>query len=266
MKSERDGMSLPEDLSSLIRSPAEREQAGRALELLKLGIARAGLSDWREADRLLDEAGIAFSAVGSQLGDEGAAAAVVRRALVAMSEERYGDALNIMEQMVEQSGGFPEITLFPELLAPGLDAWLWLIERAEDDQRLYDEADTALKRLGEPRSQAERLAVAKGLVRRAKSGEALGHTDGGAEMYERAITLLEAETTASLDAESSAQAAHYLDVATVSVAVLLAKLERDEEANAAFGRIVAKYADSTDPRLQATVAAARGWLEAQEED
>jgi tetratricopeptide (TPR) repeat protein len=275
-----------------------RDEIRHAIALLRTGNARAAAGDLTGADESLGESVAAFVATDTSLGKEGAAAARITQAITAIRGKRVDEALGIIEQLIEQFGGFPRFTVFSAMLAPGLDTWLWLLEEIGDDQRLYDATGVVIERLGRDGTQLQRLTVAKALVRRARTGRQLGHAGGDAvNMYRDAIVFLEAwdatelagavatEIEAGVSAERAAQIeagipgltvevgaevasalGGFLAEARLRVAVLLAELERDDEARAAFERIVATYADSKEPQLQSAVTAARMWLEADEEE
>jgi tetratricopeptide (TPR) repeat protein len=261
-------MQLPSDRESLLRLAAETERdlaeiaaagdprlAGRrAVTLHRLGGIRARLGEWEKAERLYDEAANTFWELGSPSERQFAAAERLSQSNMAMADGRYEQALEIIERLIEQFGGFPKLEGIPAQPAVGLRLWLTLLEKLGDSERLYEATGVALALLDPGGSTAERGVLAMALAQRAGSADELGYTDEALELYEQAIT--------SLEGVDQAGASEHLYHAILRVATLLGELDRTEEANAAFARIIERFNGNKGLQARAAVAVARAWLEA----
>jgi tetratricopeptide (TPR) repeat protein len=260
-------MPLPTDRAELLRQAAEGERAlreipsagnpkvagRRAATQFQLARIRDRLGESREAERLFGEAATGFWELGSPSDRDFAAGARISQARIAMAAGRDKEALAILDRMVEQFGGFPTLENVPISPAGALSVWLLLLERADDQKRLYDAAGVALEMLDPHGSARDHGAFGKALAWRARSADELGYTDEAVELYQKAITWLEQE-------EPNSDVDALLDHAVQRVAPLLDDLGRDEEAAAAYKRIIERFKAKKTFRSRAVVATARTYL------
>jgi tetratricopeptide (TPR) repeat protein len=266
-------MPLPYDRESLLRLEVETvrilgelnsrdstsDAEKHATELLRLAAVRQRLGEVREAERLYDESASALWTLGSPLEREAAAIARVLESGLATLDGRYNEALGIIDRLVDQSGGFPQFPTVPTFRSDALLIWLWLLEEKGDAEKLYRATGTAIPLLNPSDHRASnRLVLALALTRRATSADQLGYADDAIEAYERAI--------AHCEAEDSEIAGGYLLEAMLRVAVVLGTLDREEETEAAFARVLERFGTSTEPSAMRAVEVARMWLEADDDD
>ena len=257
-------MRLPSDRAELLRQAAEGERAlreipsagnpkiagRRAATRLELARIRDLLGDSRAAQRHFAEAATGFWELGHR---DFAAQARISQARVAMGAGRYEEALTIMDQMVEQFGGFPIVESMPISPAAGLSMWLWLLARTNNQRRLYEAAGIALGMIDPDRSARDHEAFGKALAWRASGADELGYTDEAVETYQKAIAWLEQEEPDSdIDA--------LLDDAVPRVAILLADLHRDEEASAAHRRVIERFHTRKTVSARLVVKTSKAWL------
>jgi hypothetical protein len=165
-----------------------------------------------------------------------------------MSAGRDTEALAIMDQMVEQFGGFPAMESTSGGPTAALCMWLHLLTEA-NDPRLYEAAGVALGMI-DPK---DHLAFSTALACRTGSADALGDTDNVVEAYQRGIAWVEQEQPdLPMDA--------FLDRAVQRVAGLLYDLGRDEEAAAAYKRVIERFEAKKTWRSRKVVANARARL------
>jgi tetratricopeptide (TPR) repeat protein len=268
----------------------------QAAELLRLAFVRFWLGEMREAERLYDECATAFWNLDSAPDREAAAVAWIMQTCLILADCRYDEALRHMEKLIHQSGGFPEFHRVPSMRSYGLEIWLWLVQEAGDPSQLYSAAGTALALLDPADPNTDSFVITKAMVRRARTAATLGHAEEALELFEMAIARLEAEVAREPEetlAETVARAEAVLYAATrlgrlerdkeeglpeahgfllesmLRAAVLHANLEREQDADAAFERIVARFGERNEPWAQEAVTAAHAWLEAdgdEEED
>jgi tetratricopeptide (TPR) repeat protein len=260
-------MPLPTDRAELLRLAREGERAlkeipsagnlktagSRAATQFELGRIRDRLGYTREAERLLAAAAAGFWELGSPSDRDFSAVVRISQARTAMVAGRDKEALAVLDRMIEQFGGFPTLENVPIGPAGGLILWLTLLERANDQKRLYEAAGVALGMLDPHGSARDREAFGKAFAWRARSADELGHRDEAVEQYEKAIAWLEQE-------EPNSDVDALLDHAVMRVAPLLDDLGRDEEAAAAYKRIIERFKAKKTVRARAVVATARAWL------
>lgn len=264
-------MALPSDRASLLSLAADTERAvaetahsgdketmrTHATELLRLGEIRFQLGELQNAEGLFERAAAAFWKSDFPFAREAAVMATIRQSNMAMVEHRFDDAVRIIDGLIEQCGGFPDFLETSQVRVAGLDAWLSLLDIAEDNPRLYDAAGTALTLLDANGPPAEQKLITETLVRRAKTADALGNEEEAAEAYGKAIARLEAESPAATGQLAECMLRH---------AVILGNLDRIEETSDVFARILAQFDTSTEPWAKDAVALAQRWLEAAASD
>jgi tetratricopeptide (TPR) repeat protein len=265
-------MPLPDDRQGLLRLAQETERVltetsngadptaaqKHAKELFRLGEIHARLGEAQEAERLFDESASASLKLDEPVYLEVAAMARIRQSSLVMADGRFAEALEILDNLVEQHDGFPKFETFVDMRSSGLEAWLWLVEEAGDNQRLYDAAGIALDRLDPAGSKQERVLIAEALVQRGRTADKLGYSDEAIEMYRNAVVRCEQEGPEVPDG--------YLLEATGRLAVLLARTDRDDEASTFFAQLIERFGTSAQPGAAEMVAGARLWLEAQAEE
>lgn len=190
-------MPLSSDRAELLRQAAEGERAlreipsagnpkvagRRAGTQFELGRIRDRLGESRAAERHFADAATGFWELGHR---DFAAQARISQARTAMAGGRDREALAILDQMVEQFGGFPTLDTLPISPAAALSMWLLLIERSNDQKRLYDATGVALGMLDPHGSTRDHVAFSKALAWRARSADAPGYTDEAVETYQKA--------------------------------------------------------------------------------
>jgi tetratricopeptide (TPR) repeat protein len=222
----------------------------RAGTQFELGRIRDRLGDSRAAERHFADAATGFWELGHR---DFAAGARISQARAAMVAGRYEEALAILDQMVEQFGGFPSVESMPISPVGGLSMWLWLLAKTKNRKRLYEAAGIALGLINPDRSARDHVAFGKALAWRASGADELGYTDEAVEMYQKAIAWLEQEKPDSdIDA--------LLDDAVPRVAILLADLHRDEEASAAHRRVIERFHTRKTAAARLTVKTSKAWL------
>ena len=260
-------MQLPTDRESLLGMAARIERdlpelaaaddpelaATHAYGLFTLGRIGHQLGEWETAERRFDEAANAFWELGSRSDRQFAASMRLSQASMAMADGRDLQALGIVERMIEQFDGFPDLGEIPEQPALGLRLWLTLLEKTGEYERLHEATGVALALLDPAGSTAERDVLAIAVAQRARSADNLGYAaETLVELYEQAINALEGLDVAGAD--------EYLDHAILRVAPLLGELERTEEANAAFARVIERFTGNEEPEARAAVGLAQAWL------
>jgi tetratricopeptide (TPR) repeat protein len=255
---------LPTDRADLLRLATETEAAiqqtanasdpklaqKHARELARLGRIRQRLGETREAERLLSEAVDANFKLGTTLGAELAAVSTVGLASIAVKDGRYTEARGHIDRMIELNGGFPVFARIKGGPAPALALWLTVLEKLEDWGALYEASGTALELLGAAELPEQREAHGHALALRAMSAAELGHTIEAANVYEEAITQLEAK-------EPSAVRDRYLNQAMMRLPGLYSDLGRVEEGSEAIKRL--ERLQGKHPLLKGTRVAARAW-------
>jgi tetratricopeptide (TPR) repeat protein len=194
-------MPLPRDRESLLGLIAEAQRTvdstpdpvtaddtlQHAQALLRLGEIRFRLDEMAEAERLLDQAATAFLKVDGPLGGrDWSATARVRQAQVPMKDERFDDALAILDRAVQECG-FPNSAALPELRSQLVGQWLFLLDQTKRYQRLYDAAGTAVDLFDEAGPERDRLTLLRALAYRADAARALGRGEEAVELYAKAI-------------------------------------------------------------------------------
>ena len=179
--------------------------------------------------------------------------ATIRQSNMAMADRRVDDAVGIIDGLIERCGGFPGFLETSQVRVAGLEAWLSLLDIAEDNLRLYDAAGAALTLLDPDGPPAEQKLITEALLRRAESADALGHEDEAAEAYGKAIARLEEASPAPTGQLAECMLRH---------AVILGNLDRIEETSGVFARILDRFEISTEPWAKDAVALAQRWLEA----
>jgi tetratricopeptide (TPR) repeat protein len=236
---------LPTTQAELLRSAQELERALEAMPIaanarniarrraatqFKLGRIRVELGQSREAESLFAQAASGFWELGSPSDRDLAAWARIRQAATAAEARRTEEALAILDKMIEQFGGFPTLDNVPSGPADALSMWLRLLEQTNDPRRLYEAAGVALAML----DPQEHAAFCTALACRAGSADELGYSEEAVTVYEQAIAWAEEEQPdLPIDA--------FLDHAMRRVAALLDDLGRDEEAAAAYRRLIERF-------------------------
>lgn len=223
-----------------------------AIALMDLARIRHRLGETREAERLFGAAADSFWSSDQDL----APVPCLAQAALVMDNGRDREALVLIERMITRLGGFPAMRASPRGPAVGLSLWMLLLNREKKNTRLYEASGIAMAMLDPPSNAEDRLVLGKAFAWRARSADALGYTDEAVDMYDEAITRLEAE-------ERDEDVTVLLDHAIARVAPLLAELGRDEEASAAYARLVEKLQTSKQAWARAAVVAARTWLRLQ---
>jgi tetratricopeptide (TPR) repeat protein len=214
----------------------------------RLGHIRDQLGESQDADRLYAEAATGYWELGSPSDRDLAALARTAQAKAAMSAGRDKEALTIMDQMVEQFGGFPAMESTSGGPTAALCMWLHLLAEA-NDPRLYEAAGVALGMI-DPKNH---LAFSTALGARAGSADVLGDKVNMVETYEKAIAWVEQEQPdLPMDA--------FLDRAVERVAGLLYDLGSDEEAAAAYKRVIERFEAKKTWRSRKVVAGAQARL------
>jgi tetratricopeptide (TPR) repeat protein len=185
---------LPEEerlVADTANADSPRDAQIHANALYRLGEIRFRLREMQKAEQIFDESATVFLALehepSKQSNRDWAAQSRVRQANAAATEGRYDDALKAIERMIEESDGFPDFAMSPEMQALAL--WLWLIslQEAEQFERLYEAAGTAMALVNPGATERERLIYVRATEKRARAAQALGHSDEAVAMYKRAI-------------------------------------------------------------------------------
>ncbi len=258
-------MALPSDRAELLRLAQELERALEAMPIaanarniarrraatqFKLGRIRVELGQSPEAERLFAQGATGFWELGSPSDRDFSAWASIEQAGTAGGAGRTEEALAILDQMIERFGGFPTLDNVLSGPADALGMWLSLLEQTNDPRRLYEAAGVALAML-DPKEHA---AFSTALACRAGSADELGYSDEAVEVYEQAIAWTEQEQPdLPIDA--------FLDHAVRRVAFLLDALGRDEEAAAAYRRIIERFKAKKTWRARKVVVDARATLD-----
>ena len=247
-------MPLPRDRESLLPLAAEAQRVmdatpdpvtpdqllKHAQDMLRLGEIRFRLDEMPEAERLLDQAATAFLKVeGPMGGPVWSAMARVRQAQVPMKDERFEEALAILDRAVEECG-FPESATKPELRSQLVGQWLFLLDQTKHYDRLYDAAGTALDLFNEAGPERDRLALARAYAHRADAARALGRGEEAAELYAKAIAQFK-----KLDANL---AGRQLIETTAKLTEVQSELGLVNESFTAFGQMASTVA-TTLPKL-----------------
>jgi tetratricopeptide (TPR) repeat protein len=222
----------------------------RAGELFRLGGIRRRLGDIPEAERILAEAADANLALGTPLGAERAAMSRVSLAAMAAKSERYREACEHIEGMIELNGGLPTFELTKQKPGLVLQLWLGMLAKIEEYERLYQASGVALKVLDPAQSPAQRVVLGQALALRARSANELGRPKEAVDLYERAIALLESE-------EPSSERDHYLNHALIALPSVLTDLDRFSEASDAVKQL--EGLQGKHPLLKSVRSASRLW-------
>lgn len=213
-----------------------RDAQRHANELFSLGEIRFRLRELPEAERIFDEVATEFlnldNPAGEQSNHDWSVMARIRQSNVAALEGRFADAVAIIDRLVDEAGGLPELKVLSRDWEPlTFSLWLTSLEEIQAFECLYTVSETALARLQPAASANERVIYARAIRQRAVAAAALGATDEAVVLYKKAIAEFEAVDTALGGREL---------IATVgSLGTLLVKLERPYEAFPMFGHLVA---------------------------
>ena len=232
--SDRKGLLLLADettslLASMTPTGSPEESRNYALKLAYLGDLRQQLGEFQDAERLFGEAVVAYERLGSAHDMELAAVARYSQASSAAINGRMGDALAMIEHIIEVDSDCSMLKWAPQMRGSAIELWLLLLEQAGDDARLYEASGIALELL-ETAGPTTPLAVGRAVFMRAQSADHLGHNEEAVALYETAIARLEGN-------EPSSARDDYLNRAMLRVAVLLQDLGRADEASDAIMRL-----------------------------
>lgn len=209
------------------------EAFAHALATLQLAEARMQLDGYREAERLFERSANEFMAVGSAEGERYAGWARVNQARASAERGRVRAAVAIVDQMLDEQGGFPAFEEFPGGVWTPIGFWLRVLAHVRSWKRLCEACDVALSILDPYGPRSEREGIAEALIHRAGAAEMLGRPREALEFYEQAIPLLE-------DFRSD-ESALWLDLATTRVPELQAELDRDAHTTNAVHRVTAIF-------------------------
>jgi tetratricopeptide (TPR) repeat protein len=233
--------------------PGQQDAArGHAIALFMLAEVRYRLGEKPEAERLVEQAAEYVVKDGKELSQRVAAGMRIRQASWLLNDGHARRALDVVERMIEEHGGFPKVEVIPVTDAAGIELWLVLVKYVGDSERLYAATAVAMERLRSDGPSEERGVLRRAIAMRAATAQALGHLDEAAELYQRAIALFERE---EFEADRE-----YHDHAVTAVAPLLYDLGRKDEAAAAYRRIIDRLDDIKSLRARAQVITARAWL------
>ncbi len=223
----------------------------RGAALAKLGDIRSRQGRHDEAARLHGEAASVWWQAEPLKGF--ALMAWMQQATDLFRLAQFDEALETIEHIIAIDDGFPDFVQLPSMLTAGLSMWLFLVEETRDYERLYKAGEAAISRIQSVDTPQSREVLARALTAKATAEHAFGKYEDALRLFEEAIDQCSVHELALSEPLSRAM---------LRRAALLDECGDSQQASAAYGDLLNRFASVPDEWAQDAVATAKEWLAA----